>query len=77
MLCDRMGYMSVVFGVCESDWTRATCARRRCPHARACLVEWKKSQSFGSSQVDMYDVETVTTAVMTSGNMEGNNGVGY
>ena len=23
------------------------------------------------------DVETVTTAVMTSGNMEGNNGVGY
>ena len=41
MLCDRMGYMSVVFGVCESDWTRATRARRRCPRARACLVEWK------------------------------------
>ena len=56
MLCDIMGYMSVVLGVCESDWTRATRARRRCTRAHACLVEWKKSQSFGSSQVDMYDI---------------------
>ena len=43
--------MSVVFGVCESDWTRATSV----PTCARVPRRVEKSQSFGSSQVDMYE----------------------